>query len=131
MEEKCSVRVCVSACKVNGNVWTLLLDTGVQVSTMSWSFLNNFYPELEGGSLTDIPDDCDWVSVHTGNTTDIPFSDWVEMTLSVRQESQDKGKVPFWIITDDTNNPITGFNAMKTLVQDHINIVLTPFVWSF
>ena len=50
------------------------------------------------------------------------------MTLSLRQESQDKGKVPFSIITDDTNNPITGFNAVKTLVQDHINIVLTPFV---
>ena len=62
---------------------------------MLLSYLNEFYPGLEVWSLTDILYDCDSFRVQWGNTTDIPFSDWIEMTFSVGQESKDEVKVPF------------------------------------
>ena len=114
---------CLLNCLLNGQKQTLFrLDSGAQVSMMSKQYVDSHYPDLIIRSMNDILDDCDASRIQWGNTSDIPFCGWVDINVSVPgNNNKDELKVPFPITTDVIDHPISGFNAIKIMIQNHTN----------
>ena len=89
---------CLINCQLNGQVTSLLLDTGAQVSIIDIEDLKNYHSNTVVRSLDEILDDCDSFRVQWGNTADIPFTGWVDMIVTIGEESNCRSvHVPFLV----------------------------------
>ena len=74
--EKCLVK-----CMVNKNSTVMLLDTAVQVSILSKSYLLRNYPELIVKPLKEILENDGNFRVQWGNSTQTPFLGWTNLNI--------------------------------------------------
>ena len=113
---------CLIDCQLNGQVTSLLLDTGAQVSIIDIEDLKNYHSNTVVRSLDEILDDCDSFRVQSGNTADIPFTGWVDMIVTIRKENNCGSEhVPFLVTTEKLQQPILGFNAIKVIMDAQKN----------
>ena len=111
--EKCLIR-----CSVNNQSVEMLLDTCVQVSIVSRSYLKRNYPDLPVKPLSDILDDQDSFRVQWGNSTEIPFLGWVNMSVQIGYEIKSITlDIPYLVTSGELEYPILGFNAMREMVK--------------
>ena len=88
---------CLIDCQLDGQVTLWLLDTGAQVSIIDID-LTNYNSNTVVRSLDEILDDCDSFRVQWGNTADIPFTGWVDMIVTIGEESNCRSvHVPFLV----------------------------------
>ena len=107
---------CLIECELNGVSSTLLLDSGAQVSILSYDFLLSNLTDVQPNPLSDILDQHDSLRVQWGNNADIPFTGFVTLNVCFKSGEHNKTiAVPFLVTTDKLNNPILGFNAIKHL----------------
>ena len=113
---------CLIDCQLNGQVTSLLLDTGAQVSIIDIEDLKNYHSNTVVRSLDEILDDCDSFRVQWGNTADIPFTGWGDMIVTIGEESNwGSEHVPFLVTTEKLQQPILGFNAIKVIMDAQKN----------
>ena len=88
---------CLIDCQLNGQV-TSLLDTGARVSIIDIEDSKNYHSITVVRSLDEILDDCDSFRVQWGNTADIPFIGWVDMIVTIGEESNCRSvHIPFLV----------------------------------
>ena len=111
--EKCLIKVLL----IN-KFFSVLLDTGTQVSVINDKYLRKNFPHIDEYPVNELLDEPDSLRVQWGNQTYIPFSKYTVVHLCIG-EGKDKCHldVPFLITTDQINNPILGFNAIKHIAQ--------------
>ena len=68
---------CLIDCQLNGQVTSLLLDTGAQMSVIDMEDLKNYHLNTVVRSLEEILDAFDSFRVQWEDTADIPFKGWV------------------------------------------------------
>ena len=113
---------CLINCQLNGQVTSLLLDTGAQVSIIDIEDLKNYHSNTVVRSLDEILDDCDSFRVQLGNTADIPFTGWVDMIVTNGEESNCGSlHVPFLETTEKLQQLILGSNAIKVIMDAQKN----------
>ena len=113
---------CLIDCQLNGQVTSLLLDTGAQVSIIDIEDLKNYHSNTVVRSLDEILDDCDSFRVQLGNTADIPFTGWVDMIVTIGEQSNcGSVHVPFLVTTEKLQQLILGFNAIKVIIDPQKN----------
>ena len=113
---------CLIDCQLNGQVTSLLLDTGARVSIIDIEDLKNYHSNTVVRSLDEILDDCDSFRVQWGNTADIPSTGWVDMIVTIRKENNCGSEhVPFLVTTEKLQQPILGFNAIKVIMDAQKN----------
>ena len=113
---------CLIDCQLNGQVTSLLLDTGAQVSIIDIEDLKNYHSNTVVRSLDEILDDCDSFRVQLGNTADIPFTGWVDMIVTIGEQSNcGSVHVPFLVTTEKLQQLILGFNAIKVIMDPQKN----------
>ena len=113
---------CLIDCQLNGQVTSLLLDTGAQVSIIDIEDLKNYHSNTVVRSLDEILDDCDSFRVQWGNTADIPITGWGDMIVTIGEESNwGSVHVPFLVTTEKLQQPILGFNAIKVIMDAQKN----------
>ena len=68
------------------------------MSTIDIEDLKNYHPNTVERALDEILDDCHSFRVQWGNTADIPFTGWVDMIVTIREESNCRSvHVPFLV----------------------------------
>ena len=88
---------CLTDCQLDGQVTLSLLDTGAQVCIIDID-LTNYNSNTVVRSLDEILDDCDSFRVQWGNTADIPFIGWVDMIVTIGEESNCRSvHIPFLV----------------------------------
>ena len=113
---------CLIDCQLNGQVTSLLLDTGAQVSIIDMEDLKNYQSNTVVRSLQEILDDWDSFRVQLGNTVDIPFTDRVNMIITIAEENNyGSVNVPFLVTTEKLEQPVLGFNAIKVIMDSQKN----------
>ena len=113
---------CLINCQLNGQVTSLLLDTGAQVSIIDIEGLKNYHSNTVVRSLDEILDDCDSFRVQWGNTADIPITGWGDMIVTIGEESNwGSVHVPFLVTTEKLQQPILGFNAIEVIMDAQKN----------
>ena len=113
---------CLIDCQLNGQVTSLLLDTGARVSIIDIEDLKNYHSNTVVRSLDEILDDCDSFRVQWGNTADIPITGWGDMIVTIGEESNcGSVHVPFLVTTEKLQQPILGFNAIKVIMDAQKN----------
>ena len=113
---------CLIDCQLNGQVTSLLLDTGAQVSIIDMEDLKNYQSNTVVRSLQEILDDWNSFRVQCGNTVDIPFTDRFNMIVTIAEENNyGSVHVPFPVKTEKLEQPILGFNAIKVIMDAQKN----------
>ena len=111
--EKCLVK-----CIANKNPTVMLLDTRVQVSIASKSYLTKNYLELTVKSLKEILEHSDSFRVQWGNSTQIPFLEWTSLNVQAENETNSATlDVPYLVTSRESEYPMLGFNAIRELVK--------------
>ena len=107
---------CVIACQLNEVDTEVLLDTGAQVSLITQNQLRQISPNTEVRNVAELLDEQDSLRVQWGNSSSIPFVGWVELPMSIgEEEHQIVSNIPFLVLTEDLENTLVGFNAIKDL----------------
>ena len=109
--EKCTVN-----CKVNGKYMELLLDTGAQVSIMSFNQFSTYFGDDLLESLDKLfPESL--FAAQWGNKVDIPFVGWFSANVKMCNDRRVlEIEVPFLITSEVLEYPLLGFNAIEHLV---------------
>ena len=110
---------CLIDCQLNGQITSLLLDTGAQVSIIDMEDLKNYHSDID---LEEILDDCDSFRIQCENTADIPFTVWIDMIVTIREENNcGSVHVPFLVTNEKLQQLILGFNAIKVIMDGQKN----------
>ena len=109
--EKCLVK-----CMVNKNSTVMLLDTAVQVSIVSKSYLIRNYPELIVKPLKEILENDGNFRVQWGNSTQTPFLGWTSLNIQVGDETH-PAALDVLFTSREIEYPILGFNAISKIVK--------------
>ena len=92
------------------------------MSIIDMEDLKNYQSNTVVRSLQEILDDWDSFRVQLGNTVDIPFTDWVNMIITIAEENNyGSVNVPFLVTTEKLEQPILGFNAIKVIMDSQKN----------
>ena len=109
---------CMLMCRLNDIVIPVLIDKGTQVSTIEKRVLEERFPDNKMKPVEDLLDDGDNLRVQWGNSHDIPFRGFAELSVTLGEhQTLQKLNVPFLVTTERLNQTILGFNAIKMLVQ--------------
>ena len=120
--EKCTIK-----CTVNEKNMVMLLDTGAQVSLLSYTHMKSNFPNLQIQKLTDLLSEGNYLQVQWGNSIEIPFQGWVNLHLQLGSQADIcQIEVPFLVTSEELDYLILGFNAVRQLVtsqEDSANVI--------
>ena len=87
--------------------------------------LEKRFPDNKIKPVENLLDDGDKLRVQWGNSHDIPFRGFVQLSVTLGEhQSLQTLNVPFLVTTERLNQTILGFNAIKMLVQLNDNLAL-------
>lgn len=106
---------CLINCTLEGLKFTVLWDTGAQVSLLPYKLLDMFQVKIR--PLSDL------VDIKSATGDEIPFEGWVELLLAI--ENAESVKVPFLVTKQHSiTKPIIGFNIISHFMEKFGNDVL-------
>lgn len=112
-------RKALTACNLNGQAVTALLDSGAQVSMVDRDWKDKYLPDATVIPLSEIVDDEEGLKVYAVNGKIIPFDGWVALTVDLKgNENPDLSiLVPFLVSSIALERPILGFNILEEMIQ--------------
>ncbi len=104
--------------KIGGHQLSMLLDTGAQVSIIDEDWRKKYLPTHDVQPLSEIVGPSAGLEVFAINGEIIPFSGWVEATLSLpgHDGTRYSVQVPFLVSQLQLERPLLGFNVISELI---------------
>ena len=94
-----------------------MLDTGAQVYIIDMEDLKDYHSNTVVRSLEGILEDSDSFRVSWAKTADIPFTGWVDITVTIGEKKNCSLHAPFLVTTEKLQQPMLGFNAIKVIMD--------------
>lgn len=121
---------CLLEGEIGGHKVSMLLDTGAQVSIIDQSWREKYLPTGDVWPLSEIVGPCAGLEVFAINGDVIPFSGWVEATVSLpgHDGTHYSIQVPFLVSQLQLKRPLLGFNVISELItgpKDSAGILTT------
>ena len=116
--KKCIVKCCLNETKLEA-----LWDTGSQVSVISSTVVNKYFPGVPVRRISEIFDAAySNLNLVTANGTALPYNGWIELNFSLvfpeKHEVKDSIQVPFLVTPENIDTPIVGFNVIEELCRN-------------
>ena len=94
---------------------TFLWDTGTNISVISKSYVRQKFPYLKSRDFREILDNTENFQVRWGNQRKLPYDGWVEVEVSLNNQSKNFVIVPYLVTSENLVYPILGTNAIEHL----------------
>ena len=79
--------------------------------------LKDYHSNTVVRSLEGILEDSDSFRVSWAKTADIPFTGWVDITVTIGEKKNCSLHAPFLVTTEKLQQPMLGFNAIKVIMD--------------